>query len=230
MQQRLKPLKPKKYKGHQVNYIDKKGVQHIELNRGCKRNCIFCHADPDYKVFPVPEIKSNLVQIIGEGVLYDPEINQKIIGLGEKRVHNKVIYYGISQGVDLRLLTREQAELLCMYRFGLINKKAKWYKGIRIAWDWGRKQEELVYKTIEMLVNVGYKRNKIIVFMLVNWKIDFKTCLYKFKKCQEWGVKVDDCTWECTKRNFIPLHWTVKEYKTFRRMVRQHDIDVNLGK
>ena len=75
IQKRLKPLSiQRKRKDYpQINYIDDNGVQWIELNRGCKRQCPFCHADPNYKMFDVPEIISNKVQIIGEGILYDPD-------------------------------------------------------------------------------------------------------------------------------------------------------------
>lgn len=223
---KIKVLNPIKYKGDQINFVNDKGLQWIEINRGCLRGCTFCHADSNYKEFPVPEILSNKVHIIGEGLLYDSKIKEKIIELGNKRVNNKVVYYGLSQGVDYRLLSLDLVNLLSKNRFGLINSKGNWYKGIRIAWDFGKAQEKYIKNTIEMLVNAGYIRKMIMVFMLVNWKIDFKTCFYKFMKCQEWGVRIDDCTWECTKKNFIPMYWKEKNYRIFRKMVRQHNIDM----
>ena len=45
----------------QIDRIDKNDVQWIELNRGCKRGCSFCYADPNYKTFECPEIRSNVV-------------------------------------------------------------------------------------------------------------------------------------------------------------------------
>jgi|APSaa5957512576_1039674.scaffolds.fasta_scaffold19467_2 hypothetical protein len=107
----------------QINYVDDKGIQWIEINRGCKRQCEFCWADPNYKVFPVPKIVSNKVQIIGENILYDPDIKDKLIELGNKRVNNKVVYYAICNGVDYRLLTDKIIEMLSSYRFGKITKK-----------------------------------------------------------------------------------------------------------
>ena len=41
MQQRLEPLKPKKFKGEQVSYVDQDGLQWIELNRGSKEVVLF---------------------------------------------------------------------------------------------------------------------------------------------------------------------------------------------
>lgn len=236
MQQRLKPLKPKKYKGDQISCIDNEGLQWIEINRGCKRGCAFCHADREFKEYPIPKIESNKVHIIGEGFLFDSDIKNKIIKLGEKKHDKKVVYYGLSQGIDYRLLDTELAILLSKNRFGIINNKKNWYKGIRIAWDWGLSQEKGIYEAIETLVFAGYKRKHIIVFVLVNWKIDYKTCVYKLNKFKEWGVKIDDCTWECTKRNFIPQYWSKWDYndkrnpKRFRKLCRDHNIATNFNR
>lgn len=231
MQTRLKELELKRVRKDypQVNYIDKKGVQWIEINRGCKRQCPFCHADPNYKVFDIPKIESNTVQIIGEGFLYDPQIKKKIMQLGKVKINKKVVYYGLNQGIDFRLLDDETAELLCKNRFGLINNKGKWYKGIKFAWDYGKAFEELTKDTIDLLIKVGYRREKIQVFVLVNWKITFEECLYKFQRLKEWGVKIDDCTWESTKTNFIPLHWKEAEYRKFRKKVRKHNQLINFN-
>jgi len=231
MQTRLEPLNLKREREDypQVNYVDKKGVQWIELNRGCKRQCEFCHADPNYKVFDVPEIVSNKVQIIGEGILYDPDIWNKFMELKNIKFNNKVIYYGLSQGVNYDMLNRELVNTMLSARIGLITNKGHWKKGIRIAWDWGKKQEKGVKKTIDMLTEAGYKRNAIIVFVLVNWKIPLKICEYKRGKLEEWKVMIDDCTFDCTKTNFIPIHWTYEEYKSFRKKCRDHNIEVSRG-
>lgn len=121
----------------QVNRIDENGVQWIELNRGCKRGCSFCHADPNYKTFSIPPIRRTIVQIIGEGFLYDQEIRNKIAMLSLIKVNNKVVRYGLSQGVDFRLLTEELASLMVKARIGIINNKGNWRKGLRFAWDLG---------------------------------------------------------------------------------------------
>jgi hypothetical protein len=108
----------------------------------------------------------------------------------------------------------------------LITNKGKWKKGIRIAWDWGMEQENEIQRTIESLSNAGYACKDIIVFVLVNWKIPFSVCEAKLRKLREWGVMVDDCTYDCTKRRFIPDGWAVREYRIFRRMCRDHNIEI----
>ena len=230
MQTRLKPLDIKRNREDypQINYLDSKGVQWIELNRGCPRGCPFCYADPNYKVFPVPEIKSNFVKIICEGLLYDKKIKEKIKDLGEKKVNNKVVYYGLGS-LDYRMMDGELYNLMSKNRIGLINNKGKWYKGIRIAWDWGKEQEKGIHDSIEKFVEVGYIRKKIIVFILTNWKIDIDTCIYKLDKLTEWGVRVDDCTYNTTKKSFIPLHWKERDYRCFRKMCRKHNQLISFG-
>lgn len=219
----LKLINRKREDYPRVNYIDQNNVQWIEINRGCKRGCSFCYADPNYKVFDVPEIKSNKVQIIGEGFLYDPDIIKKIRILGETKFNDKVVYYGLNQGIDFRLLDEEMAFLLSKKRFGIINGKGNWYKGIKFAWDGIETYEKLAKDTIDLFVSVGYIREKIQVFVLVNWKISYDICIYKLNKLKEWGVKIDDCTWNTTKREMVPLYWNKEQLKDFRRKSRKHN-------
>jgi len=210
----------------QVDRIDKNGTQWIELNRGCKRGCSFCYADPNYRVFDSPHIRANRVQIIGEGILYDPQIKEKFQALGNLKVEGHKIYYGLSQGVDFRLLDRETAVVMEQNRIGYINGKGKWYKGMRFAWDLGLEQTELAHKTISLLEEVGFKKKSIQVFLLVNWKIPFSVCIEKLKLLREWDVKVDDCTYNTTKKEMKPIHWSFQELKDFRRMCRKHNQEI----
>jgi len=232
MQELILPkLKREEEDRPQINKIAN-GIQWIEVNRGCKRGCAFCYADTNYKVFDVPEIISNKVMIIGEGFLYDPKVKEKIIELGQKRVNGKVIYYGLNQGIDFRLLDKEIAELLSENRFGILNSKYRWYKGMKFAWDGIQTHEKLTKETIDLLVSVGYKRKFIQVFVLINWKIPYDVCIYKLSKLKEWGVKIDDCTWNSNKRDlrnriktntWNNLYWTMEQYRNFRAKSRKHN-------
>ena len=94
---------------------------------------------------------------------------------------------------------------------------------MRLAWDLGLKQEKPLYEVVEMFEKVNYQRSSMIIFVLVNWKITYETCLQKFDIIKSWGIRIDDCTWDTTKKNFIPLHWSVKDYKDFRKKCRKHN-------
>ncbi len=191
IQQRLKPLSIKRERPDypQVNYVDDRGVQWIELNRGCKRLCRFCWADPNYKVFDIPRIIRNKVQIIGENVMFDPNIEKKLKKLSEIKVNNKVVYYGLGNGFDYRRVTPEIAKLARAARIGNINNKGNWYKGVNLAWDLGINQEYKVKKALNYFLNVGYYANRSKIFILVNWEITLKECLYKFEKIKAMGLR-----------------------------------------
>jgi hypothetical protein len=60
----------------------------------------------------------------------------------------------------------------------------------------------------------------------VNWKITYTTCIEKLKKLKEWGVKVDDCTYNTTKKEKKPIHWTLDELIKFRREARKHNQEI----
>lgn len=225
----MKTIRREREDYKQVDRIDNNGTQWIELNRGCKRGCSFCYADPNYKVFECPEIRARTVQIIGEGFLYDPEIKRKIKELGEKRFQKRVVYFGLSQGIDFRLLDEETAKLMAQNRVGIINGKGRWYKGLRFAWDLGMEQADLTKKTIDLLESVGYRRRSIQVFALVNWRIPLDVCLHKIKKLYEWGVKIDDCTWNTTKKEMTAHFWTLAELTLFRKLARKHNQLINFN-
>ncbi len=215
----------------QINKIAN-GIQWIEINRGCKRRCAFCYSDPNMKFFDVPETKNNKVMIIGEGFLYDPQVKTKILLLGQRRFNNKVVHYGLNQGIDFRLLDKEIAELLCENRFGILNSKYNWYKGMKFAWDGGLNHKQLTKDTIDLLVSVGYTKKQIQVFVLTIWKVSYETCVQKASKLYEWGVKIDDCTWNSNKKTLLKqtkegiwdnVFWTATQYTDFRKKSRKHN-------
>jgi len=200
-------------------------MQRIELNRGCKRGCPYCHADRNFQEFHMPEITKKLVLIIEEGILYDSRLPELFDQLGAKGRR-----IGLSSGIDRRLLTQEIAEAMHRNHIGIINNKGKWYNGAWISWDGGLDQQQDVKDAIDILLKAGFTRKHLGVFVLVNWLVPYDVCEEKRKKLFEWGVKIGDCTYDCTKKNFIPQHWSTKDYKTFRRVCRQHNIAVNFSK
>lgn len=248
MQTRLKELpKLKRSRANypQVNVFTKEDYQKIELNRGCKRKCFFCYADPNYKQFSIPKMERNLVQIIGEGFLYDNRHPYLLNDLGNLKCENKVVRYALSQGIDFRILLENPswAEILKENRFGYLTRsrdktRAYWQNGLRIAWDWGKEHEKDIKKTIDLLEKVGYERKKISVFILSLCVFKFDLCLYKLSKLRKWNVKVDDCTYNTTKKQlrkeirmgvWFNKYWTMEEYEIFRHKCRKHNQFINFG-
>ena len=118
------------------------------------------------------------------------------------------------------MLTQELADAL---------KKARFVK-IRIAWDFDYDQQFKIKKAIKILLNAGYTRKDITVFMICNWEISYDECLKKLDLCKVWNVKVADCYFDGqTSPNIEPLGWTAEQIKDFRKRVRKHNQLVNFG-
>jgi len=227
IQLRLRPLSIQRQRPDypQVNYVDDNGVQWIELNRGCYRSCEFCWADPNYKTFSIPEIISNKVQIIGENILYDPLIEKKLETLANIKYNRKVVYYGLCNGFDYRLVTAKISRLSKNARIGNINNKGNWKKGVNLAWDNDLSYRNKIKNVLDMFVKEGYDPYQCKIFVLVNYKVSYRHCLIKLQIIKKWGCKIDDCTWNCTKKLYIPLYWDYPEYHKFRRLCREHNIN-----
>jgi hypothetical protein len=223
IQKRLSPVK--------VNYnlgpYDKvKGeFQWIRISEGCPWNHPYCYEPTEIKLFGVPEIKRNKVGIMDMNLLCKPEALDILKKLGEIRVNDKVVYYEMLCGIDFRFLTEEIARILYESRFGAFsNKNGKWYRSIRFAWDLKFDQQFEIKEAIEKLVDAGYQREEIMLFMICNWKIPYHTNLRKLDLCKIWGIKVADCYYDNqTGPQFIPLYWKLDQIYDFRKKCRKHN-------
>lgn len=194
--------------------------QRIRITEGCPHQCDYCYEPKKIKVFNIPEIVRNKVSIIDMNLLCKKEALDIIEKLGTFKVNNKVVYYELICGIDFRFLTQEIADEL---------KKSRFRK-IRIAWDWGLKDQYEIKKTIRKLMKAGYKRTNLMVFMICNWKIPFKINLRKLDLCKVWNVKVSDCYYDNqTFPNVIPILWNDIENNSFRKKVRKHNQIVRFG-
>jgi len=192
--------------------------QWIRISEGCPHNCPYCREPTEIKVFEIPEIVRNKVKIMDMNLLCKREALEIIRELGTKRVNSKVVYFELICGIDHRFLTQEIAEALKLSRF----------KRVRLAWDWHYKDQRIIKKVIDKLLKVGYKPNDLMVFMICNWRISYKENCKKLDLCKVWNVKVCDCYFDGQVfPKVIPLHWTDKENRAFRRKVRKHNHLVN---
>ena len=194
--------------------------QWIRISEGCPHNCPFCYEPQEYKIFGIPEIIRNDVKIMDMNLLAKKEALEIIKELGNKKVNNKVIYYELICGIDYRFLTTPLAKQLKRSRF----------HNIRIAWDWFMTHQSLIKNGIKKLIGVGYSSRDIMIFMICNWKITYDECCQKLDLCKVWGVKVADCWYDNqTSPNIIPINWTDKQIKEFRKKVRKHNQLINFG-
>ena len=198
--------------------------QWIRLSEGCPNNCEFCYETKENGtkpiIYEIPELIRNKVKIMDMNLIYKPQALEIIKELGRIKVNNKVIYYELICGIDYRYLTQEISVALKQARF----------KNIRIAWDHSFNLQKDIKKSIQLLLNAGYKSKEITIFMICNWKIPYIDNCKKLDLCKVWNVKVADCWYNNQlSPNIITEYWNMWDIKKFRSKVRKHNQLVNFG-
>lgn len=215
-----KPIARTTYGGPQ--YIAIKGnVQRIELHRGCPWADIhdFCYEPLEHEDFPIPEIIKNQVQILDMNFLVRKDALDIIKELKKIKVDGKVVQYELICGIDFRFLTQEIANALKDSRF----------VRPRIAWDGPLADQYKIKDIVQILLNAGYKRNEIMLFMIVNWRISYEECLRKLDLMKVWNVKVCDCCYDGGYKYSVPEYWIIEEIKDIRIKCRKHNQLVLFG-
>lgn len=195
--------------------------QWIRLTEGCIWDCPWCYEPREFKIFDIPEIKTNDVGIIDMNFLCKKEALNILRNLPVN--NGKKIEYEFVCGIDYRFLTKEIA----------VELKRHHFKRLRIAWDWFYKDQLKIKDALKILHDVGYKSKEIMIFMICNHpSISFDENCKKLFLCNVWNVLVADCYYDNqTKihKKFIPIGWTTNEAYTFREMVRTHNRLVLFG-
>jgi len=148
--------------------------------RGCIRNCGFCivrekegyireHAEVEEFLNP----KSNIVVLLDNNFLALPSHIKKL----EKYI-DKGWRMDFNQGLDIRLITEENAKLLV---------KIKYYKQLRFAWDI-LGMEQSVKRGLKILFKAGIRPYTVMVYMLCNFNTSFEEDMYRYNELDALGV------------------------------------------
>lgn len=149
------------------------------MSRGCPRGCDFCHVEAKegrkaYKVSDLSEFWRGQKNI----VLLDPnpiackewkDILQQLI--------DSKSWVDFSQGVDIRLMTEEKAEMI----------KCIKTKNIHFAWDSYEDKEKIVPKLKMFKEYTGYDYRKLTVYMLCNFDTTFEQDLERVYLLRDLG-------------------------------------------
>lgn len=149
------------------------------MSRGCPRACEFCHVEAKegrkaYKVADLEEFWKGQKNI----VLLDPnpiackewkDILQQLI--------DSESWVDFSQGVDIRLMTEEKAEMI---------KKIK-IKNIHFAWDRYGDKDKIIPKLRMFKELTGLDKRKLTVYVLVNFDTTHEQDLERIYTLRELG-------------------------------------------
>ena len=149
------------------------------LSRGCPRGCSFCHVEAkegrkSYKVADLSEFWSGQKNI----VLCDPNILacRDWKDLMQQLIDSKA-WIDINQGLDIRLMTAEKAEMI---------KQMK-VKKLHFAWDRYQDKDIIVPKLKEFKAITKLDIRKLIVYVLCNYDTTIEQDLERIYTLRELG-------------------------------------------
>ena len=149
------------------------------MTRGCPRGCAFCHVETkegraSRKVADLSEFWSGQKNI----VLYDPNILacKQWKDLLQQLIDSKA-YVDFNQGLDIRLMTDEKAEML---------KKIK-TKDLHFAWDQYKDINTIVPQLKRFKEITGFSYRKLNVFVLCGFDTNIEQDLERIYTLRDLG-------------------------------------------
>lgn len=149
-------------------------------SRGCVRGCGFCFVPPKegefHQVAEIKDIinpKSNVITLLDNNFTADPDMIEKC-----REIKERNLIVDISQGIDVRLMTEEEAEALA---------SIKHLRSIHYAWDL-IPSETSIMEGVKILSKY-IKPYRHMCFILVGYNTSFEEDVYRFRRLAE--LKVD---------------------------------------
>lgn len=149
------------------------------LTRGCPRACDFCHVEAkegrkSYKVADLSEFWNGQKNI----VLLDPNITacKQWRDLFQQLIDSKASV-DFSQGLDIRLMTKEKAEMLKQMKI----------KMVHFAWDRYEDKDIILPKLIEFKSLTNWDWRKMVVYVLCNFNTTFEQDIERVMTLREIG-------------------------------------------
>lgn len=154
------------------------------LTRGCPRNCGFCHVAQkegkrSYKVADLSEFYRGGLKYIE---LLDPNITacKQFPELAGQLIDSGA-YINFNQGIDIRTMTAEKAELLKKMKIRLIH----------FAWDRYEDKDIIVPKFKMFQEITGWDHHKMIVYVLTNYDTELEQDLERIYTLRDLNYNPD---------------------------------------
>lgn len=152
-------------------------------SRGCIRNCEFCIVREKEGLMhdvKMDWITKSKVLLLDNNFLASPNWKEKLQHFIDNKI--KVCF---NQGLDIRLIDEEKAEMLSKVDYRDDQFKTK---RIYFAFD-DLKYEEQLVRGIKLLISKGIKPQNIMVYVLVGFNTTFEQDMYRTMKLVELNVK-----------------------------------------
>ena len=202
--------------------------------RGCRFRCKFCVV-PEKEGQPkanntIDEIwqqrDSDFVVLLDNDFFGNPEWRERI---AEIRRHDLRVSF--SQGLNIRIITDEQAAALASVQFRTLGGGKK---QVHFAWDqWGKGTEKRIDEGFARVTAAGVRPHQMAFFVLVGWNTTESQDLYRIDKLHGMGCDVfvmpfnrDDpyqkalARW-CNRHVWRSVAWAEYRYGAWRPGQRQ---------
>ena len=159
--------------------------------RGCRFRCKFCvvpeKEGQPYENNSIEEIwiqrDSDFVVLLDNDFFGNPAWAERI---EEIRRHDLRVSF--SQGLNIRIITEEQAKALASVNFRNLSGEKK---QVHFAWDqWGKGTEKVIREGFARVAAAGIKPYQMAFFCLIGWNTTEEQDLYRIDTLHSWGCDV----------------------------------------
>lgn len=154
--------------------------------RGCRFNCKFCVVPKKEgrpkSVYTIDELwtnrGSNFIMLLDNDFFGNPEWRERI-----KEIKEFDLRVNFSQGINIRIITEEQALALASVKFRSSSNKQRM---VHFAWD-KFKDEKLIDEGIKRVIRSGIKPHEMTFYVLIGFDTSPEQDMYRVVKLREYG-------------------------------------------